>query len=138
MSKISVDVRPRVQLFCNDDPVVQQHFRDECNVNLIMAKHGASRILEHYGQYQGNYGDFTNVQDYQTSMNQVIAAQEMFMSLPSDMRNRFGNDPSQFLSFVSNESNRDEMRRLGLLKDVVEAPVLVPVEAPNLDKTDPV
>lgn len=63
-------------------------------------------------------------------MNQIVQAQDMFMSLPSKIRNRFGNDPSQFLDFVSDPLNKDEMRSLGLLKDVVSK------EAPEPLKSD--
>lgn len=123
--------RGRVQVFFDEsDDVTQQHFASECDVNNIMARYGASRILQHFGQYKGNYGDFTDVQDYQTSMNQIVQAQDMFMSLPSKIRNRFGNDPSQFLDFVSDPLNKDEMRSLGLLKDVVSK------EAPEPLKSD--
>lgn len=139
MSKVQVSdrLRPRVQIFFPTNGRTQQHFKEECNVNHIMAKYGASRLLEHYGQFKGNYGDFTNVQDYQTSMNQIIAANDMFMSLPSKIRNRFSNDPAQFLAFVSNEANRDEMKSLGLLKDKVQAQVSEPQLNPKIDKTDP-
>lgn len=126
MAKSSKVIRPRVQVDFSDDPgLTQQHFRDEANVNHIMAKYGASRLLEHYSQFQGNYGDFTDVQDYQTSLNEVIKAQDMFMSLPSEVRNRFGNDPAQFLDFVGREENRPEMQRMGLLReDIVVQPVV--------------
>lgn len=146
MSKVSkvlpaavLNDRRRVQIFFDDDPgVTQQHFRDETNVNSIMAKYGASRIISHYAQFQGNYGDFTDVQDYQTSLNEVIKAQDMFMSLPSELRNRFNNDPAQFLDFVGNDANRDEMKTLGLLRD--EAPVanLVPSSVVLGDENAPI
>lgn len=126
MAKSSKVIRPRVQVDFSDDPgMTQQHFREETNVNHIMAKYGASRLLEHYAQFQGNYGDFTDVQDYQTSLNEVIKAQDMFMSLPSEVRTRFGNDPAQFLDFVGREENRSEMKKMGLLReDVVIQPVV--------------
>lgn len=126
MVKSSKVIRPRVQVDFSDDPgMTQQHFKDEANVNHIMAKYGASRLLEHYSQFQGNYGDFTEVQDYQTSLNEVIKAQDMFMSLPSEVRTRFGNDPAQFLDFVGREENRSEMKKLGLLReDVVVQPMV--------------
>ena len=120
MSKSTVsNVRPRVQIFF--DPataLTQQHFRDECDVNFIMSKYSSTSLLNHSEHFQGNYGDFTDVQDYQTSLNEVMKAQEMFMSLPSRVRNRFANDPSEFLDFVGREENREEMKSLGLLKEV--------------------
>lgn len=38
--------RRRVQIFFDEsDDVTQQHFASECDVNNIMARYGASRIL---------------------------------------------------------------------------------------------
>lgn len=135
MVKSTKVIRPRVQVDFSDDPgMTQQHFRDESNVNFIMAKYGASRLLEHYSQFQGNYGDFTDVQDYQTSLNEVIKAQDMFMSLPSDVRSRFGNDPAQFLDFVGREENRSEMKKMGLLRDDVVVQPVVDISSDSLEK----
>lgn len=120
--------RGRVQKVFNEPTRTKQSFRDECDVNNIMYKFGAARILGHYGQFKGEYGDFLDVQDYQTSMNQIIQAQDMFMSLPSKLRARFENDPSQFLAFVSNPDNRDEMKSLGLLKPQVQVQNSEPVK----------
>jgi len=55
-------------------------------------------------------------QDYHASVNAVLEAREMFESLPSSVRRRFGNDPAAFLDFVGDEENRDEMEKMGLLK----------------------
>ena len=48
-------------------------------------------------------------------MNIVIEAQENFSELQTHIRKRFGNDPEQFLDFVTNENNKDEATRLGML-----------------------
>lgn len=130
-------VRKRVQIDFAGDPVItQQHFKTDCDVNSIMLKYGTSRILQHYGQFQGNYGDFTDVQDYQTSLNEVIKAQDMFASLPSKLRLRFANDPAQFLQFVSDPANVEEMRNLGLLRTDIADVVSSPVVNNGTDSTD--
>ena len=46
----------------------------------------------------------------------MIEAQEKFSELPAHIRKRFGNDPIQFLDFVTDENNKDEATRLGMLK----------------------
>ena len=61
------------------------------------------------------YGDFTSVIDYHTAMNAVIAANESFMQLPADVRMRFNNDAGAFVDFCSDESNRAEAEKLGLI-----------------------
>lgn len=108
---------------------VQQHQADECDINKIMARYERDGVLEHVKQFHGEYGDFTEVQDYATSLRQVIQAEECFMSLPAEIRKKFDNDPGQFLDFVTNPANRDEMGKMGLL----EAPEGVPVGTPISD-----
>lgn len=106
----------------------KQSFRDECDINTIMKKYAATGLVSHVKKYGGQYGDFTEFGDYQESLNIIIDAQSMFMSLPAKLRSRFSNDPAVFLDFVGNPSNRDEMVSLGLVKavPVVETPVAVP------------
>ena len=87
----------------------------ECDINYIMQKYEKTGVLEHKNKYEGQYGDFTNVpQDYHESMNAVLAANDMFMSLPSKIRRRFSNDAGQFLEFVSDQNNQSEMIEMGL------------------------
>lgn len=137
MTKTNVVIkRRRVQVFCGDG-LTKQAFRDESNINNIMAKYKTTGLIDHVSKHAGNYGDYTDVVDYQTAMNTVIAAQDMFMSIPSNIRARFGNDPGQFLEFVSNPDNREEMAKLGLLKVEVSPPDLVPLEALKSNENAP-
>lgn len=99
----------------------KRSFRNECDINLIMAKYERSGLIEHAKAYPGSYGDFTAIQDYDESLRQVMAAQESFNALPSRIRSRFENDPGQFVAFVSDPANLDEMRSMGLAKPVVAA-----------------
>lgn len=108
----SVRVRTPVGLLS----LTKQSFADECEINNIVARHARTGVLEHANRYAGHYGDFCDVQDYQSSINAVKAASDMFMSLPSKLRSRFENDPGKFLDFCSNVENKDEMGTLGLLK----------------------
>lgn len=139
MSKLSVDTnvhwrsRGRVQLVCEDESWTQQHFKDDCDVNLILKKFGHGAFVDPR-TVSNTYGDFTDVDDYQSALNKVIAADEAFMALPSAVRTRFGNDPAQFIEFVSDDSNRDEMKKLGLLREDIDPPVLPPMEVVIVDK----
>lgn len=100
----------------------QQSFKDECDVNNIMKKFERTGMLEHLNEFQGNYGDFTDVpQSYHDAVNQVLAAQDMFMTIPAKVRAEFQNDPGLFLNFVDDPANADRMVELGLAKPRVEA-----------------
>lgn len=106
--------------FTDQISLTKQSFAKECDINTIMLKYQKTGLIDHLNKYEGRYGDFTNVSDYQTSLNAVMAAQDEFLSLPSSLRARFENDPAQFLQFVHDENNREEAIQLGLIK----APVI--------------
>ena len=108
----------------------QSHAR-ECDINNIMKRYENDGLLTHVNTFQGDYGDFTEVQDYHTSMNQILMADEMFMSLPAKIREKFGNDAAKFLMFADDPENEDEMRDMGLL------PELVDPNPGGADATDP-
>lgn len=111
--------------------LTRQCFADECDISSIMARFDKTGLIEHVNKFQGDYGDFTDAQTYQDSLNQVIEAEEMFMSLPAQVRAKFENDPGQFLDFVANPDNLSEMVDLGLAKPIQE-PVEAPVEPTDL------
>lgn len=116
MSKLQSFYRKhdRVQFICDGPSITQENFQDECNINLIMKKFEKHGIIDHLNKHQGDYGDFIGYPEYHESMNQVILASEMFMSIPSSIRADFGNDPSLFLQFAQNPENIDKMVEYGL------------------------
>ncbi len=106
----------RVTLTCNDPSLAKQSMADECDVNQIMARYEKSGIVDHVNQFQGEYGDFTGVQSFQESIEQVQNATEAFMTLPARIRSDFENDPGKFLEFATDPKNLPQMREYGLAK----------------------
>lgn len=101
-------------LKCEDPSLTQQQFKEETDINYIVDTYTRTGVLPHtIGTPQ--FGDFTGAQDYHSSVNQVIAAQQSFMALPAQLRSRFDNDPGQLLDFLADGDNRDEAIKLGLL-----------------------
>ena len=47
-------------------------------------------------------------------MNVIVQARESFMTLPAKTRARFQNDPQQFMEFMHDENNFDEIVKLKL------------------------
>lgn len=98
--------------------MTKQEFAAECDINNIMAQYNRTGLVNHVSKYQGRYVDVCGAVSFQEAQNIVLRAQEAFMSLPAEVRGKFENDPGAFLDFVSDPSNKDEMRKLGLLKGV--------------------
>lgn len=94
--------------------LTQQNFADEVDINNIIERWTRTGVPPTNPSIP-RYGDFSTVQDFHTSMNIVISAQEHFSSLDARTRSRFGNDPVLLLEFLSNPENKDEAIKLGLV-----------------------
>lgn len=97
--------------------MTKQEFADECDINNIMSQYQRTGMVQHVNRYGGEYSDVTGAVSFHEAQNIVLAAQNAFMSVPSSVRTKFDNDPGKFLEFVNNPENRDEMKKLGLLKE---------------------
>jgi len=91
----------------------KKSFRDECDINKIVERFTRTGLLPD-GKGPGVYGDFASVPDYQRSCDLVISAERQFLSLDAKVRKRFGNSPVEFLKFVADPANVQEMIDLGL------------------------
>lgn len=97
-----------------EETMTQQHMAEATDINNIMKKYEATGLLDHLNQYQGEYGDFTVMPDFHTAMNKIKDAEEMFLTIPASIRDKFENDAGKFVEFASNPENLDELREMGL------------------------
>lgn len=111
------------------DRTIQSHAED-VDINVIMKRHavtgtapGARRIPE--------YGDFSQVNDYQEALNQLVIAQEAFLDLPADVREEFANDPGRLYAFLHDPKNLERARELGLVDPEAPPPPPQKVEVVN-------
>jgi phage internal scaffolding protein len=111
--------RKRVQIFFDPDSGrTKPEFQKDCDLETIVSRFKRTGVIEHVRKHQGVYTDLTEAPDYMTALNKVIAADEAFMSLPAKIRQRFSHSPAEFLAFVDDPANRDEMVVLGLIPQV--------------------
>ncbi len=99
--------------FDPDSGLTKQSFKDECDINNILAKYQKTGAIAHANNHAPEYG-FATAQNFTDSMFIVTTAQRMFNDLPSSLRDIFNNDPAQYLDFVQNPDNEAEMVELGL------------------------
>lgn len=133
--------RPRaVKLKCEEPTLTEQAHLASCDIRNIMGKYERTGVLEHTKQYEGTYGDFLNVPDFQEAQNHLAATRSMFESIPSSIREQFDNDPAQFVEFMTDENNREHISDLGLSTNHLPEPkkVVEPTTPPAGDnkKTD--
>lgn len=112
------------------ESLTQQHFKEECDVINIIKRHDRNGIIEHVQRGQARYGDFSQVADYREALDLVRDAQDEFMTIPSDIRKKFDNDPGKFYEFVSNPDNKEELKTMGFIETPdVGKPSSVPTKA---------
>ncbi|AXH74695.1 MAG: internal scaffolding protein [Microviridae sp.] len=120
----------RVQVQFTQPSRTKQSFKDECDINRIVARFNATGQLPNINEIPPQYLDVSEM-DFQAHQNFIAEAQTMFNELPSALRARFENQPGKFLEFCSQEKNRPEMAEMGLLRPVKEPVVpLVSTDPP--------
>lgn len=107
--------------FKNSPSRTIQSGKADADINVIVRRFGLTGQVKP-NNLQPFYGDFSEVEDYQDAHNRLVAARESFQALPSDVRERFANDPGNLIRFVNDGRNLEEARRLGLMRPVEPAP----------------
>lgn len=123
---------PRVSVpleFPEGEGRTKQSFKDECDVNQIMARFQRTGVLEFRNKFEAQYADVSGV-TFQAAMDTIARANHMFHSMPARVRDKFQNDPGRFLAWIQNPNHADEARELGLMKPKESAPVVEPAAAP--------
>lgn len=111
--------------------LTKQSFKDECDINRIMARYQVTGVLpENLQPGAPQYVDVTGI-EYQDSMLKIAAAQSLFNQLPAAVRFRFRNDPGEFLDFTQDPDNRDEMIKMGLGRPGAPQTLTPPPTAPD-------
>lgn len=106
--------KKRVSFSTGKETQTKQCFKDETDINNIMKKWAITGQSPLPGRGNPQYGDFSSIMDYQSSLNAVIEANAAFENLPAQIRKRFSNDPALFVDFVQNPQNKEELIELGL------------------------
>ena len=92
----------------------QAHAR-ETDINVIMDRAKQTGVLPQGTGPSAFYGDLTDMPTYLEAQIIVANANQAFAEMPSELRDRFNNDPSKLLAFMDNPDNAAEAERLGLV-----------------------
>jgi len=128
-----------VQVNTGSTSFVQQHAKDECDINKLMSRYEKHGVIDHVARGQPTFADVSEAVDYQTAVNVVKSADTAFRALPASLRALYDNDPHALLEAIDAEDEQllAELRKLKMLPEVV-ADSLPPdaVESPS-DKDGP-
>ena len=101
-------------LVFTQESMVRPEFARSADVNFIVDRWEKSGVLEHTSRYQGQYGNFVGPVSYHEAVNAVLEADGMFMTLPSSIRDRYGNSVAEFLKAV--DDGDEFLVEAGILK----------------------
>ncbi len=125
--------RKRVKAMPDGKSRAKQSFAKECDINNILGKFSKTGVFDHVARDAPDYG-VVEGSDLHTLMNVVAEANSAFEEMPEVLRERFSS-PHELVSFLGDESNRDEAIDMGLVEPLIPgAPVevrVIPVEAPE-------
>lgn len=119
-------VRVSLEFDAKADGAAKQSFKNECDINRIMARFQTHGVLDWTSERQAIFADVSSY-DFMEAMQTVARANAMFADLPSSVRKRFSNDPAEFLEFASNPENLPDMVKMGLAVKRPEEPAVAPV-----------
>jgi len=124
IARAQYDERPTLASdlsFEGDKGVTKQSDLKDTDINALFKRFEKTGQLPEMILKNGHYGDFSSVPEFQEAQNIIKHADEQFANLDVTIRNRFQNDPAQFLEFVTNPNNLNDLEQMGLLKPEIVA-----------------
>ena len=108
--------RPRPTVECTmEERKTKSEFAEECDINMIMSRYRKTGQLPVNTRAAAiRYGDFSQVPDFAQMQDKLLAAHELFDSLPAALRKHFDNNPGTFIAASDTREGRDLLSKFGL------------------------
>lgn len=94
-----------------DDGRTKQSFRDETDINQIMARAARTGTVSHLSRFQPVYADYSEF-DFFECTQKLTRGREIFDKLPPEIRKEFSQNPQEFFNYVNNPANVDRLDEL--------------------------
>lgn len=111
-----------VVVYPEDEGRTQQHFKEETDVNYIMARYQKSGDLALLNRVKTEFGEFEQFQDLSRYTSRVARAEEAFSKLPQRIQKEFDWQPANLLAALDDESKKSYLQDLGVLNKPEEMP----------------
>lgn len=116
--KPKVETRKRTAVkidFSECELLTEQHYKQECDITNIVRKYEKLGITPEMMLFnESETMDIIDAPSYLEAMNQIAEANNLFDGLPARIRQRFHNSPENFLEFMGDSKNIDEIEKIGL------------------------
>jgi len=91
------------------DGRTKQSFKDQTDINQILAKASKGQTISHLAKHGAVYGDFSDIDDLLTAHARLKTGQAIFDKLPGEVKQEFNNDLGAFYNFVNDPENRERL-----------------------------
>lgn len=105
------DGNPRPKVYTGPGRT-KQSMRDECDINLIVAKYQRTGAITHLARGVPQYSDVSEVGDYRTAIENARAAEAFFQGLPAKLRAAFDNDVAKYLEALQDPGAAEKLEAL--------------------------
>lgn len=102
--------RKAVKFVTSGDSLTLQSDRTNADINNLVR-----RGIVPPDPNQLMFGDFADGSDFESVQQAIANAKSAFMELPSDVRDRFANNPAKLIDFVNDPNNAVEAANMGLI-----------------------
>jgi phage internal scaffolding protein len=126
----------RVTFETEGESLTEQQFAEESQIINKIRKYDSQGFFDSINRNPAEYNDFTQVRDLADAIDQIEQARDAFQTIPSDVRKKFNNSPSEFFDFASNESNYDELVKLGLATGKIVEQIKEKVSSVDVEEKD--
>lgn len=114
--------RVRVQTENNFPSATQQQFASEADVNVLIARYEKTGsfynpLTPQVGEVRRPmFEDVSAIPSVEEAQQTILEVQEIFGSLPSRVRERFGHNPAVFVEWAQNPANLPALAKLGVIE----------------------
>ncbi len=102
---------PVTQVERYTDGRTKQCFKNECDIEKIMARADKAGTISHLEKFEGVYADYSDF-DFFEQTTKLTAGNEIFAELPAEIRREFNQSPAEFFAYANNPENVDKLRQL--------------------------
>ena len=94
-----------------DDGRTKQAFKDDTDINRLLARAQQTGSLSHLAKYEPVYGDFVGF-DFFEAQQRLARGRTIFEELPTEIRKEFGQDAGKFFEFVNAPENVGKLDKI--------------------------
>ncbi|AXL15073.1 internal scaffolding protein [Microviridae sp.] len=131
MFRITSPAKPPV--YQAGEMLTEQSHARSTDINFIIDQFTRTGVLKHSEQYAGQYGEFLAGDIYELAQTKIAEANTMFQTLPPGVRQEFTGGTQEFLEFINDRNNVDQIKELGLDTTHLNQPEPLPVPTPRVE-----